>query len=158
METRNPGNYYPYPRNEVGGKRFNHADSPNRRLIRPSLTEYKEQQYPQQQYQQPPQERRPDGHKAQHGPVKQKRPVPPDQTNAENFYYVKQMQARTPMVVVLHDGEELHGIIEWYDRACIKVNRTSAPNLLVYKANIKYLYKESDLNGAGEGEPAADGG
>jgi len=85
--------------------------------------------------------------------MKQKRPVPPEQTNAENFYYVKQMQARTPMVIVLNDGEELHGIIEWYDRACIKVNRMQGANLLVYKSNIKYLYKESDKDGSGaEGE------
>ena len=52
-----------------------------------------------------------------------KKPAPPEQTNAENFYYQKQMQSRTPMVIVLRDGEEVHGIIEWYDRNCIKVNR-----------------------------------
>ena len=46
----------------------------------------------------------------------QKRPVPPDQTNAENFYYVKQMQAKTPMVITLKDGEVIKGVIEWYDR------------------------------------------
>jgi sRNA-binding regulator protein Hfq len=118
-----------------------------RRLIRPSLTEYKEPPHAQR----PPQEEH-----RQHGqgphrqgpPLKQKRPVPPEQTNAENFYYVKQMQARTPMVVVLNDGEELHGVIEWYDRTCIKVNRVQEPNVLVYKSNIKYLYKESDKDGA----------
>ena len=27
------------------------------------------------------------------------------------FYYVKQMQAKTPMVFVLRDGETLHGVI-----------------------------------------------
>ena len=52
-----------------------------------------------------------------------KKPAPPEQTNAENFYYQKQMQSRTPMVIVLRDGEEVRGIIEWYDRNCIKVNR-----------------------------------
>ncbi|OLE57728.1 MAG: hypothetical protein AUG13_02475, partial [Chloroflexi bacterium 13_1_20CM_2_59_7] len=46
--------------------------------------------------------------------------MPPEQTNAETFYYQKQMQSRTPMVVVLRDGEEIHGIIEWYDKTCIK--------------------------------------
>jgi sRNA-binding regulator protein Hfq len=53
------------------------------------------------------------------------------------------MQAKTPMVIVLRDGEELHGVIEWYDRASLKVNRLEGPNLLVYKANIKYMYKAS---------------
>ena len=70
-----------------------------------------------------------------------KKIVPPDQTNAENFYYMKQMQAKTPMVVVLKDGELLEGIIEWYDKCCLKFNREGAPNLLLYKANIKYMYK-----------------
>ena len=69
---------------------------------------------------------------------------PPEQTNAENFYYQKQMQSKTPMVVVLTDGEELHGLIEWYDRACIKLNRNGASNLMIYKPSIKYMYKESE--------------
>ena len=77
-----------------------------------------------------------------------KKPAPPEQTNAENFYYQKQMQTRTPMVIVLQDGEEIHGVIEWYDKNCIKLNRTgSQPNLLIYKPNIKYIYKESEANG-----------
>jgi sRNA-binding regulator protein Hfq len=71
-----------------------------------------------------------------------KKPNPPDQTNAENFYYVKQMQAKTPMVFVLHDGETVRGTIEWYDRTCLKVNRDGESNLLLYKSNIKYLFKE----------------
>ena len=70
-----------------------------------------------------------------------KKAVPPDQTNAENYYYVKQMQSKTPMVIVLKDGETLTGIIEWYDKTCLKVNRDGAPNLLIFKPNIKYMYK-----------------
>jgi host factor-I protein len=74
-----------------------------------------------------------------------KKPAPPEQTNAENFYYQKQMQSRTPMVVVLQDGEEVHGVIEWYDRNCIKVNRDGGqPNLMIYKPAIKYMYKEGE--------------
>jgi sRNA-binding regulator protein Hfq len=67
--------------------------------------------------------------------------TPPDTTNAENFYFVKQMQSKTPMVIVLKDGEVLNGVIEWYDKLCVKLNRDGEPNLLVYKAFIKYLYK-----------------
>ncbi len=97
----------------------------NRKLIRPSLNEIKEQITP------------------PHRPSQQqKKPVPPDQTNAENFYYVKQMQAKTPMVFVLCDGETLHGTIEWYDKCCLKVNRADGPNVLLYKPSIKYMYKE----------------
>ena len=76
-----------------------------------------------------------------------KRTPPPDQTHAENFYYQKQMQSKTPMVIVLQDGEQIYGVIEWYDKSCIKLNRTNGhPNLLIYKTNIKYLYKESEGN------------
>jgi host factor-I protein len=74
-----------------------------------------------------------------------RKPAPPEQTNAENFYYQKQMQSRTPMVIVLQDGEEVHGIIEWYDKNCIKVIRNdSRPNLMIYKPAIKYMYKEDE--------------
>jgi len=77
-----------------------------------------------------------------------KKPSPPEQTNAENFYYQKQMQSRTPMVIVLRDGEEIHGIIEWYDRNCIKVNRENGdPNLMIYKPAIKYMFKEGENQG-----------
>jgi sRNA-binding regulator protein Hfq len=70
-----------------------------------------------------------------------KKNTPPDQTNAEQFYYSKQMQSKTRMVVVLNDGEHLEGVIEWYDRDCLKVNRDGAPNLLLFKRCIKYMYK-----------------
>ncbi len=73
------------------------------------------------------------------------RPAPPESTNAENFYYLKQMGSRTPMVIVMTDGEEIRGWIEWYDKSCLKVNREGAPNLLVQKHCIKYLFKEEEL-------------
>src|SRR6187402_2150259 len=71
--------------------------------------------------------------------------APPEQTNAEEFYYLKQMAAKTSMVVVLTDGEELHGWIEWYDKAAIKLNRHDGPNLLIPKHNIRYMFKEEEL-------------
>lgn len=70
-----------------------------------------------------------------------KKTTPPDQTNAEQFYYSKQMQGKTHMVVLLTDGEQLEGVIEWYDRDCLKLNRIGAPNLLLFKHCIKYMYK-----------------
>jgi sRNA-binding regulator protein Hfq len=70
---------------------------------------------------------------------------PPEQTNAEEFYYLKQMAGRTPMVVVLTTGEELRGTIEWYDKSAIKLNRNDGPNLLIPKHNIRYMYKEEEL-------------
>jgi hypothetical protein len=66
------------------------------------------------------------------------------ETNAELFYYKKQIDAHTPMVIVLLDGEEIEGTIEWYDRGALKVNRKAAPNLLLLKRNVKYMFKAED--------------
>ena len=76
--------------------------------------------------------------------------TPPEKTNAEEFYYLKQMAARTPMVVVLEDGEELKGWIEWYDKGSIKLNRQREPNLLVLKHNIRYMFKEEEQRRRGK--------
>ena len=90
-------------------------------------------------------ERHDRGERGDRGMGMGKRAAPPEQTNAENFYYQKQMQSRTPMVIVLRDGEEVHGIIEWYDKQCIKVNRENGEaNLMIYKPAIKYMYKEGE--------------
>ena len=76
---------------------------------------------------------------ASNGP---RRNGPPDQTHAENYYYQKQMQAKTVMVVVLKDGEHIEGLIEWYDRNCLKLTRNgSGGSLLIYKPSIRYIYK-----------------
>jgi sRNA-binding regulator protein Hfq len=58
---------------------------------------------------------------------------------AELFYLQKQIQSQTPMVIVLEDGEQIEGQIEWYDRNSIKVRGRA--RTLVYKAAIKYMYK-----------------
>jgi host factor-I protein len=113
----------------------------NRKLFRPNLTEMKEQQAVPRPVQAAP---RPVHAPPQQMPPPRKKPAPPDQTYAENFYYVKQMQARTPVAVVLNDGEVLRGIVEWYDRECIKLTRVGSPNLLLYKHCIKYVYKDGD--------------
>jgi sRNA-binding regulator protein Hfq len=110
------------------------VDSGNRKLIRPSLSALKEQQ----------EERERRGGPQGVGPQRTRRAFPPGQTNAESFYYLKQMQNQTPMALVLTDGEILHGVIEWYDKACLKLNRKDGTHLVVYKESIKYLYKESD--------------
>lgn len=94
----------------------------NRKLIRPSLLDVKDTKEPRR------------------SPAAKKQ-IPPEQTNAENFYYIKQMQSKTPMVIVMKDGEMLEGIIEWYDRSSLKFNRDNGPNLLVFKSYIKYMYK-----------------
>ena len=85
-----------------------------------------------------------EGPRPQQSMAVRKRTPPPMETNAELFYYKKQIDAHTVMVIVLRDGEEIEGTIEWYDRGALKVNRKSAPNLLLLKRNIKYMFKAED--------------
>ena len=62
------------------------------------------------------------------------------------------MQARTPVVVVLDTGENIRGVIEWYDKSCIKVHRAAEPNLLIFKSCIRYIYKQTDSKNGSNGE------
>ena len=108
----------------------------NRKLIRPTLTRSETLRG----------ETRADGERRERPErVSSAKKIPPaEQTHAENFYYQKQMQAKTPMVIVLQDGDSMEGVIEWYDKSCIKINRTGQPNVLIYKAAIKYMFKASE--------------
>jgi sRNA-binding regulator protein Hfq len=113
----------------------------NRKLIRPSLTRE------QARVTEAAAERRERPARAPERtpPGVAKKPAPAEQTHAENFYYQKQMQSKTAMVVVTREGEELRGVIEWYDKSCIKLNRASAEsNLLIYKSSIRYMFKEAE--------------
>ena len=76
--------------------------------------------------------------------------IPPAETSAEIFYYKKQMDQHTLMVIVLNDGEEIEGTIEWYDRSALKINRKGAPNIMLLKHNIKYMFKAEDRDGGGD--------
>ncbi len=96
----------------------------NRKLIRPNLSEIKEKMS---------QEKDKDAIK--------RKSHPPSDTHAESYYYLKQMNKKTPMAVVFTNGDVVEGFVEWYDRNCIKLNRDDAPNLLIYKNSIRYLYK-----------------
>jgi host factor-I protein len=76
--------------------------------------------------------------------------IPPSETSAEIFYYKKQMDQHTLMVIMLTDGEEVEGTIEWYDRSALKINRKGAPNIMLLKHNIKYMFKAEDRDGGGD--------
>ena len=124
----------------------------NRKLIRTTLADVKARR------DQMPQRDRQNGNPGQGGGMglprpgqppssamqQRKRQPPPFETHAEIYYYKKQIDAHTPMVLVLEDGEEIEGTIEWYDRGALKINRRSGPNLLVLKRFIKYIYKAEE--------------
>jgi RNA chaperone Hfq len=115
----------------------------NRKLIRPTLNRA-DHAHNNHGHNHVPPERRDRDRDRDRSAAPAKKVAPTEQTNAENFYYQKQMQSKTPMVIVLRDGEEVHGYIEWYDKHCIKLNRTGAANLMIYKPAIKYMFKEGE--------------
>ncbi len=65
---------------------------------------------------------------------------------AELFYLQKQIQSQTHMVIILEDGEQIEGCIEWYDRHTLKVR--GRQRVLVFKSAIKYMYKHGENGGA----------
>jgi sRNA-binding regulator protein Hfq len=67
---------------------------------------------------------------------------PAPNRQAELFYLQKQIQSQTPMIVILEDGEQIQGCIEWYDRESFKVR--GRQKTLIYKSAIKYMYKAGD--------------
>ena len=118
-------------------ERIQEEDFVSRKLIRPSLSAPSPRT-------EPVSERRERLERTDRMPSGPRRNGPPEQTHAENYYYQKQIQGKTPVVVVMKDGEEVQGVIEWYDRNCIKVNRSSSSSLLVYKPSIRYIYKAGE--------------
>lgn len=58
--------------------------------------------------------------------------------------YLKHLiEAEIPIRVKLTDGEEVAGTIEYYDHSFIRLTRKGAPNLFIYKHDIKYLMEGS---------------
>jgi host factor-I protein len=106
----------------------------NRQLIRPNLSEIRKE--------------------TTESP--RRKALPPENTAAEAYYYLKQMSTATPMVVVLNDGECLEGTIEWYDRMCLKLNRENAPDLMIMKHAVRYMHKHEDFEEKDPLEPKVE--
>ena len=67
----------------------------------------------------------------------------PEQTFEETRYLKRLIENATPIRVKMADGEEVVGIIEYYDRSFIRLTRKGLPNLFIFKHDIKYLQEES---------------
>jgi host factor-I protein len=66
----------------------------------------------------------------------------PESTYEEVRYLRHLIEDETPICVRLSTNEEIHGTVEYYDAAFIRLTRKGEPNLFVYKHDIKYLYEE----------------
>ena len=66
----------------------------------------------------------------------------PEQTFEEAKYLKRLIENATPVRVKMEGGEEVVGIIEYYDRSFIRLTRKGLPNLFIFKHDIKYLQEE----------------
>jgi sRNA-binding regulator protein Hfq len=68
----------------------------------------------------------------------------PEQTFEEVKYLRYLIDKAIPVRIRLSSNEEVVGVIEFYDVHFIRVTRHGAPNLFLYKHDIKYLYEEPE--------------
>lgn len=74
----------------------------------------------------------------------QRRMPPPDSTGKEAEYLLALKDKRTPIRVEMLDGTEFHGVVEYYDRDMIKVNRLDGrgPNVVVRKRHVRSIRED----------------
>ena len=68
---------------------------------------------------------------------------PPEQTFEEARYLKQLIEGGQRVRVRMMDGEEVEGCIEYYDLSFIRLTRDGAPNLFIFKHDIKYIAEES---------------
>lgn len=66
----------------------------------------------------------------------------PEQTFEEAKYLKELIETATPVRVKMVDGDEVAGVIEYYDQSFIRLTRDGEPNLFIFKHEIKYLSEE----------------
>jgi hypothetical protein len=73
------------------------------------------------------------------------RRIPPESTGREAAYLLRKKEGRCPMVVRLVSGSQVRGVIEYFDRDMVKITCPEQPHLFVRKADIRYMYDESEV-------------
>lgn len=68
---------------------------------------------------------------------------PPEETHEEAAYLKMLGEKQKPVRIKLVDGEIVKGWIEYYDRAMVRLTREGAPNLFIYKHDIRYIAEET---------------
>ena len=74
----------------------------------------------------------------------QRRTPPPDATGDEGAYLAWLREKRIPIAVEMLDGTVFRGVIEYYDRDMLKVNRLDGggPNVFVRKKHVRQMWEE----------------
>jgi host factor-I protein len=68
----------------------------------------------------------------------------PDTTYQEVLYLRHLIDEKIPVRMKMTDGEEVAGLIEFFDVGFLRLTRPGEANLFVYKHDIKYLYEEGE--------------
>ena len=68
-----------------------------------------------------------------------KSPRPPESTFEEARYLKQLVESGAAVRVKMADGEEVIGVIEYYDQSFIRITRDGEPNLFIFKHDIKYI-------------------
>ena len=66
---------------------------------------------------------------------------PAEQTFEETRYLKHLIERRIPICVKLADNDVVTGTVEYYDQRFIRITRKDAPNLFIFKHDIKYFYE-----------------
>jgi sRNA-binding regulator protein Hfq len=72
------------------------------------------------------------------------KPRAPEQTLLEVDYLRYLIDKKLPVRVRLTTNEEVAGVIEYYDSTFIRLTRIGAPNLFIFKHEIKYLFEDAE--------------
>lgn len=70
----------------------------------------------------------------------------PEQTFEEVKYLRHLIDNHISVSVKLLDNEVVTGVIEYYDHNFIRVTRDGAPNLFIFKHDIKYIFEAAGAN------------
>ena len=65
--------------------------------------------------------------------------APPEETGQEAAFLKQLAESHRDVTIKMLDGEEVSGWIEYYDRNMIRLTRSGAPNLFIFKHQIVYL-------------------
>jgi len=65
----------------------------------------------------------------------------PEQTFEEVKYLRYLIEHEIPVCIRLSNNDEVQGLVEFFDASFIRITRHNAPNLFLFKHDIKYLYE-----------------
>ncbi len=88
-----------------------------------------------------PKHKGPPGHGGQGGGGGSGKSRAPEVTLEEVRYLKHLIEKQIPVCVKLKNNEEVRGVIEYYDLNFIRLTREAAPNLFIFKHEIKYLHE-----------------